>query len=115
MKPRQDPGNARVQYSLQQNELPQRGDKASRAEKTSRPERSFCKHSYRLPLPGSWRGLKGIACLCLPCPVFLPRIKSEDIFLMLGCLDIRMCIKQRFAPSRFSCHTSPIFLNTFPQ
>ncbi len=32
-KPREDPGNARVQYLLQQNELPQAPDKTSRARK----------------------------------------------------------------------------------
>jgi hypothetical protein len=44
-KPRQDLGNARVQYSLQQNEYPQMGDEASQAERTSRRGQFFCKRS----------------------------------------------------------------------
>jgi hypothetical protein len=47
-KPCQDPGNACMQYSLQQNEQSQRSDEASQAEGPSRSEQCFCKHCCTL-------------------------------------------------------------------
>jgi len=47
----QDMSNARVQYSLQQNEYPQMSHEASQAERTSRSKRALCKRSCTLLLP----------------------------------------------------------------